>query len=188
MCVCLSVCVRNACACECVCADQVQAKGDGEFHSEARCRCLSLLQEQTQKCRRLFSPSLLVVFCCLRKKKDQKNRLEDETFSCRNGRWKEPWKVEGRRVCENQTRQVGTCAPLLCSNGTGAVRAARQDRVRQERRSLAQSLGGLGLLPLTYSPRLVPSFTGTHSVAQALGICASALGAAGKSRLGRQVL
>lgn len=47
-----------------------------------------------------------MVLCCLRKREDQKKCLEDETFSCRNGRWKEPWKVEGRRVCEDQTRQV----------------------------------------------------------------------------------
>lgn len=191
---------KGVCVCVCQCACEMRARESVCVQTRSRPKVTEnptakqdaavflLLQEQTQKCRRLFNPGLLVVFCCLRRKKDQKNRLGDETFSCRNGRWKEPWKVEGRRVCENQTRQVGTCAPLLCSSGTGAVRAARQDRVRQERRSLAQSLGGLGLLPLTYSPRLVPSFTGTHSVAQALGICASALGAAGKSRLRRQVL
>lgn len=111
---------------------------------------------------------------------DAMNHLEDETF-CRNGRWKEPWKVEGR-VRERQAWQVPLhwrrCSTVRC----GTVRAARRGRVRQERRSLAQSLGGLGVLPLGYSPRLVPSFTGTQSVAQALGICASALGAAGSRR------
>lgn len=53
-----------------------------------------------------------------------------------------------------------------------------QGRVRQERRSLAQSLGGLGLLPLSNSPRLVPSFTGTQSVAQRWGSAHPHLGAA----------
>lgn len=182
MCVCLSVCVRKRVRVS-VCV-QTRSRPSVPENSTAKAKMLSFFTPGTDpKVSTTFQSKSGGDGVLFEKKRRSKELPEDETFSCRNGRWKEPWKVEGRRVCENQTRQV----PVHCRGAATvrrAVRAARQCRVRQERRSLAQSLGGLGLLPLTYSPRLVPSFTGTQSVAQALGICTSALGAAGKSRLG----
>lgn len=117
--------------------------------------------------------------CLVFEKEDPKNCLEGRDFLVAT--------VGGRNLGRSKAAGCATgrlgAGRYLCAGAVqrryGTVRAARQGRVRQERRSLAQSLGGLGLLPLTHSPRLVPSFTGTQSVAQALGICASALGAAG---------
>lgn len=90
------------------------------------------------------------------------------TRLCRNGRWKEPWEKRSMvpRLAGRHRVPLRWCDAATVRGGYGR---ARRGRVRQEQRSLAQSLGGLGLMPLGHSPRLVPSFTGTQSVVQAFG-------------------
>lgn len=97
VCVCLSVCVRKRVRVS-VCV-QTRSRPNVPENSTAKAKMLSFFTPGTDpKVSTTFQSKSGGDGVLFEKKRRSKELPEDETFSCRNGRWKEPWKVEGRRV------------------------------------------------------------------------------------------